>query len=68
MNDVEIRLACLRLAVDQPGNPNTVSEAQKFYDFALAGKTEKTDEATKAPSEESNINMPQQARRKGNGK
>lgn len=65
MDDKQIRLQCLRLAVDQPGNPNTIPEAQKFYDFVMEG-TKQTDETTKASSEESNITMPQQARRKGN--
>lgn len=65
--DQSIRLQCLRLAVDQPGNSNTIPEAQKFYDFVMQG-AQKTDEAAKAPSEESNVNMPQQARKKGNGK
>jgi hypothetical protein len=66
--DQSIRLQCLRLAVDQPGNSNTIPEAQKFYDFVTQG-AQKTDEATKAPSEESNISKPQQsARKKGNDK
>jgi hypothetical protein len=67
MNDIEVRLQCLRLAVDQPGNPNTIPEAQKFYDFVMQG-AQKTDEATKAPSDESNITKPQQAARKGKDK
>ena len=44
MNDIEVRIECIKAAASTPGNPNHVQMAREYYAFATEGK-----EAVEAP-------------------
>ncbi len=50
MTDLEVRLACLRLAVDTQGSPDKIKTARDYYGWIADGATEApTVEAPKLP-------------------
>jgi hypothetical protein len=42
MEYTEVRLRCVEAAVKVVGNPNTLQQAQKFYEFVVEGHEDAT--------------------------
>lgn len=40
MNDEQVRLECLKIAVSAAGNPDKIAFAQQLYDWVRAGKVD----------------------------
>lgn len=37
MNDIEVRVECIKAAASTPGNPNHVKMAREYYEFVVEG-------------------------------